>query len=395
MQHGKRETDDLKRVAVLVDTSTTWGREVIAGIHRYSCGGVGWQLFVEARGVEERYWLPPSWHGDGVIARVGYLELAKRLRALRLPVVNVSGIGFPEAGFPRVTSDQAAAASMAAAHLLERGFKHFAYFNLLGLEYVSEHRQAFEDCLRLAGHRCGVFSVHPQLGVEPDWSLDLRRLGKWLADMPRPLAVFTWNTSSAREVIYACSQCDLAVPEEVAVLSGSNDDLLCDVAPVPISAVRLGAEQIGFQAAAALDAWMRAPGSRPAGDVLIPPMGVIERRSTDSLAIDDPSLVKALRFIRENPARAIQVSDVAHEAGMCRRALEQRFQQVLGRSPAAEIRRVRIECAIQMLRYTNLSVALVAERSGFSSPEYMSSVFRQYLSTTPLHYRKAERSSRR
>lgn len=394
MQLGKIRTSKAKRVAVLVDTSTTWGREVIAGIHRYSCGGADWQLFVEARGVEQRRWLPASWRGDGVIARVGFTDLAKRLRSLRVPVVNVSGISLPEARFPRVASDQAAAAEMAAAHLLERGFSHFAYFSLLGVGYVAEHQQAFEDRLRMAGHRCEVFSVQPQIGAEPDWNLDLRRLGKWLARMPKPLAVFTWSTSSAREVIYACGQCDLAVPEEVAVLSGSNDDLLCEVAPVPISAIQLGAEQIGFQAASELDLWMRSPESKPVGEILVPPVGVIERRSTDTLAIDDPSLVKALRFIRENPAQPIQVSDVAREAGMCRRALEQRFQQLLGRSPAAEIRRVRIERALEMLRCTDLPVATVAERAGFSSPEYMSSVFRQHLTTTPLHYRKQERNSK-
>ena len=101
-------------------------------------------------------------------------------------------------------------------------------------------------------------------------------------------------------------------------------------------------------------------------------------------------MVKALRFIRENPARIMQVDDVARHAGLCRRALELRFQHLLGRSPASEIRRVRMDRAIELLQRTTLSVATVAERSGFSSPEYMASVFRAHLGTTPLHYRKIE-----
>ena len=99
-------------------------------------------------------------------------------------------------------------------------------------------------------------------------------------------------------------------------------------------------------------------------------------------------MVKALRYIRENPARVMSVTDVALQSGLCRRALEQRFQQLLERSPAAEIRRVRIEHAINLLQHTNLSVATVAERSGFSSAEYMASVFRSQLSVAPLYYRK-------
>jgi LacI family transcriptional regulator len=381
---------DTRRVAVLVDTSTTWGREVIAGIHRYSRGKHGWQLFVEPRGMEQRRWLPPGWKGDGVIARVGFSDLAKRLRALKLPVVNVSGIALARVDFPRVVSDQVAAAGMAAGHLMDRGFKHFAYFSLLGLEYVAEHQQAFVDSLRLEGHGCEVYAVQPQLGAEPDWNLDMKRLGKWLSGLPKPLAVFTWNSSSARELIYACMHAGLAVPEEVAVLSGSDDDLFCEVTPVPISAVQLGCEQIGYRAAEELDEMMNIPGHVPAGDVLIPPQGVVDRRSTDTLAVEDPAMVKALRFIRENPARIMQVDDVARHAGLCRRALELRFQQLLGRSPASEIRRVRMDRAIELLQRTTLSVATVAERSGFSSPEYMASVFRAHLGTTPLHYRKIE-----
>ncbi len=382
--------DPVKRVAILVDTSTTWGREVIAGVHRYSRENVGWQLFVEPRGVEQRRWLPTAWKGDGVIARVGFIDLAKKLKSLKLPVVNVSGITLPRVNFPRVVSDQVAAANLAAEHLLARGFRHFGYFSLLGLEYVAEHQQAFLGRLRMEGHRCDVFSVSPHLGAEPDWNLDMKRLGKWLKGLPKPLAVFTWNSSSARELIYACMQSGLSVPEEVAVLSGSDDDLFCEVTPVPISAVQLGCEQIGYRAAAELDAMMKDPTTPPPSEVLIPPQGVIERRSTDTLAVDDAAMVKALRFIRGNPARLMNVNDVARQAGLCRRALELRFQSLLGRSPASEIRRVRIDHAIDLLQRTNLSVATVAERSGFSSPEYMASVFRSQLASTPLHYRKQD-----
>lgn len=388
MPETENHTIPNKRVAILVDTSTTWGRGVIAGVQRYSQENSGWQLFVEPRGLEQRQWLPPAWKGDGVIARVGFIDLAKRLKELRLPVVNVSGIILPKVRFPRVVSDQVAAGKMAAEHLLARGFHNYAYFSLLGLEYVAEHQQAFLATLRREGHRCEVFAVQPQLGAEPDWNLDIKRLGKWLRSLPKPLAVFTWNSSSARELIYACLQTGLSVPEQVAVLSGSDDDLLCVVTPVPISAVKLGCEQIGYRAAAELDQMITNKGAPFPVEVLIPPLGVVERRSTDTLAVDDGAMVKALRFIREDPARSMTVNDVANTAGLSRRALELRFQNLLGRSPASEIRRVRIDHAIQLLQNTNLAVTTVAERSGFSSAEYMASVFKSQLAKPPLHFRK-------
>ena len=227
------------RIAVLVDSSTMWGRGVIRGIHRYSGEHGGWHLFVEPRGIEQRRWLPKGWKGDGVIARVGFPELAARLKALRLPVVNVSGISLPKADFPRVAPDQDAAAAMAARHMLERGFRHFAYFSPMGIEYVAAHHATFARTLAEAGCSCPVYEVTPNLGAEPDWNLDMKRLAGWLATMPKPLAVFAWNTSSAREVLYACSHAGLAVPRDVAVLSGSDDDLFCEISPVPISAMRL------------------------------------------------------------------------------------------------------------------------------------------------------------
>lgn len=380
------------RVAVLVDTSTSWGRDVIAGVHRYSRANADWQLFVEPRGTEQRRWLPKNWKGDGVIARVGFSDLAKSLKSLKLPVVNVSGIVLPNVDFPRVVSDQVAAAEMAAEYLLGRGFKHFAYFSLLGLEYVREHKQAFGDALRRSGHGCEVYAVLPQLGAEPDWNLDMERLGKWLLDLPKPVAVFTWNSSSAREIVYACMQVGLVIPEEVAVLSGSDDELFCEVSPVAISAIRLGTERIGYRAAEELDKLMKQPLASSNAEVLIAPEGVKSRRSTDTLAIEDRAMVRAMRFIRENPSRAIQVDDVARQAGLCRRALELRFQQYLGRSPAAEIRKVRVDRAIELLQSTELSVAVIAELCGFSSPEYMASVFRKLRSCSPLEFRKQEKS---
>lgn len=385
---GVKSTPDM-RIAVLVDTSTTWGRDVIAGVHRYSVERGGWQLFVEPRGVEQRHrWIPEQWSGDGVIARIGYPELAEQLKTLRVPVVNVSGIELPKVKFPRVASDQKAAAEMAAQHLIERGFQNFAYFSLLGINYVAAHQKAFSRALARSGYSCSVFEALPHIGAEPDWNLDIDRIGQWLSSLPKPLAAFVWNTSSARELLYACAAAGLSVPLEVAVLSGSDDDLFCEVAPVPISAVRLPATTIGYRAASALDEMMRKPQSKAPSDVLISPLGVRVRQSTDTLAVDDPAMASALNFIRNNASRAINVEDVARHTGICRRTLEQKFRTLLGFSPATEIRRVRISRAVELLRLSNMPIGEVAQRAGFRSAEYMSAVFRSHLNASPSSYRE-------
>lgn len=378
-------------MAVLVDTSTSWGRRIIAGIHNYVRRNGVWQVFVEARGMEEHLEVPRGWDGDGVIARIGNEAMSRQLRALRLPVVNVSSIQLPGPEFPRVINDMGAVAEMAATHFAERGFRHFAYFSLMGLSYVAAQQDAFVNRIRTLGHDCAVFGVQTHGGAEPDWNVDLAKLAAWLKSLPKPVGIFTWNASSAHELLYGCQAGGLLVPEEVAVLSGSDDDLLCEVSHIPISAIMVAAEQNGFAAASLLDRLMHGRAA-PKSPLLIPPLRVVTRQSTDTLAVQDSALVKALSFIRENASRYLQVTDVARHAGVSRRVLERRFAQALGRTPAEEIRRVHLERAKELLQKTDLPIPDIAEASGFGSPEYLAYVFRTELKRTPLRYRKEIRN---
>ena len=381
----------LPRVAVLVDTSTSWGRRILQGINNYARKHGPWQLFVEARGMEERLRVPPGWRGDGVIARVRDAQMAEELRALRAPVVNVSGIQLAGVHFPRVTTDLRASADLALAHFLDRGFRHFAYFSLTGLPYVATQQDAFVEAVRQAGYECAVRAVKPRTGAEPDWNLDLAALGDWLRSLPKPVGLLTWNPSSSREIVYACQAAGLLVPEEVAVLCGADDDVLCELLQVPLSAIHVAAEPIGHRAAEMLDCLLRGQPT-PAKPVLIPPLSVVTRQSTDTLAVGDRALVKALNFIRANAAQPLQVGEVARQSGVSRRVLERRFLQALGRSPATEIRRVHLERAKSLLVETDLAIPDVAEAAGFGSPEYLAYMFKVETGKTPLRYRKERRS---
>ena len=375
------------RVAILVDTSTTWGRNILAGVIAYTRTHGRWQIFVEARGMEEHLRLPRGWQGDGVIARIGTELMARELRGKRIPVVNVSGIELPGVSFPRVATDLVASAQLAAAHFLERGFRHFAYFSLTGLGYVATHQQAFIGAVQAGGGDFAAFAVKPQAGAEPDWRLDLAKLGAWVRSLPKPVAILCWNASGAREVIFACQEVGLQVPEEVAVLSQSDDDVLCEAAQIPISAVRVAADTIGFQAAKLLGHLMRR-GLAPKRPQYIAPTSIVSRQSTDTLAIRDPALVKALSYIRQQATLPVRVSEVAQHAGVSRRVLERRFMEVLHRSPAEELRRFQLERARQLLVETNLPMPHVAEKSGFGSQAYLSAVFRRHFQQTPMQFRR-------
>lgn len=377
----------MPRVAILVDTSTSWGRRVVKGINDYTLKHEAWQLFVEARGLEERIQVPRGWEGEGIIARVANKMMAADLVAQKLPVINVSGIHLNAHRFPQVTTNMEGVAALALQHFVDRGFRQFAYFSLLGLSYVAAQQHAFVDAVIRSGHECDVYGVKSHGGAEPDWNLDSEALQTWLKALPKPVGILTWNADSGRQLIYACELARLHVPEEVAILSGTDDDLLCEVSHIPMSAVLVPAEQIGYQAAELLDRSMKGK-SIPKEPYLLSPIGVATRQSTETMAIRDVALVKALSFIRENASRMIQVSDVTRHASVSRRGLERRFIQMLGRTPAAEIRRVHLERAKKLLLDTDLAIPDVAEGAGFGSPEYMTYVFRTEFNQTPLKYRK-------
>ncbi len=383
----------IPRVAILIDTSTDWSRRVIVGIRQYIRTHDFWHVFIEPRGVDEGLELPAGWEGDGVIARIVNVEMARKLaqKARGIPVVNVSAIQLPGAPvFPRVNSDVAGSAKLAVNYFLERGFRNFAYLSLRGLEYASRQQIAFAEAVAKTGGRYFVRAIKTHDGAQtPDWNLQIGELAAWLKTLPKPMAILIW--SGGREIIHACDAAGLRVPEEVALLSGS-DDFLCDMSRVPISAVQSACETIGSEAAALLNRLMIG-GRPPKQPLLIPPLRVITRQSTDTLAITNPHLAKALAYIRENAARNINVQSIARHAGISRRLLEKRFKASLGRTPAEHIRFTQLDRAKQLLMDTNLNIERVSEIAGFGSPDHMAFLFRKKFSITPLKFRKEVRGS--
>ena len=111
-------------------------------------------------------------------------------------------------------------------------------------------------------------------------------------------------------------------------------------------------------------------------------------------AIDDPDVAQAVRLIRDSACSGIDVSRVANGVGLSRRALERRIRLCLGRSPKAEIMRVRIERAKMLMFQTDETSESIARNSGFSSLEYFTRVFRRMVGMKPQMYRKMRRISR-
>lgn len=382
-------TQPPRRVAVLVDTATGWGRGLVRGIARHARQR-GWQLWVEPHGQGERMRPPPTWTGDGIIARVSTAAMAAQLARFGAAVVNVSGIELKGVDLPRVTIDLRATGRTAAAYFLDRGFRHFAYCGWLKSAHVQRQYRALADAVAERGYACPSFELGARSSAARGWKRQQAELARWLERLPKPVAVLTW-AQQGLAVLNACQSAGLPVPEEVAVLSGDDDDLLYELTVPPLAGIAVPLEQFGAQAASLLERLMNGE-PPPTGPTFIAPTHVVTRHSSDVLGVEDPDLAAAVRFIREHAAEPIQVEDVLRQLPMARRSLERKFQELLGRSPAAEIRRVRIERATQLLAETSLPIPKVAEASGFGSPMYLSHVIKSATGLTPLKYRNRMRA---
>ena len=196
-------------------------------------------------------------------------------------------------------------ARLAFEHLADRGLRQFAFCGLAPGEYLymDQRRDFFCREVEARGLVCHVF--------EPDrsrrrltWEEEQEQLVAWLRRLPRPVGVMTCNDDRGHQALDACRRAGVAVPEEVAVLSVDNDAILCNMADPPMSSIDVNAVQIGYEATALLDRLMhRPPGRRPPVCLEVALRGVVTRQSSDVLAVGDPEVAAAVRFIRRTPAR--------------------------------------------------------------------------------------------
>jgi LacI family transcriptional regulator len=82
---------------------------------------------------------------------------------------------------------------------------------------------------------------------------------------------------------------------------------------------------------------------------------------------------------------------VLQRIALSRRALEARFVKAVGRTPHAEVERVRLERVKHLLLETDLPVREIARRTGFRHQEYLSVAFRRYAGMSPTMFRTSPR----
>ncbi len=377
------------RVALLIETSREYGRSLLRGIMRYARLHGPWSFYLTPG--DFRQALPEMVHGAGIIARVETVEVAEAILATGLPAVILDPDPRILNEVPKlkkhsvVSSDSEGAARMCAEHFLERGFQILPS-SVCGIGFGrSVGADAFCGAIIDAGFQPHVYPL-PETEDNFGWEREQSLLAHWIEGLPTPVGVMACNDDRGRYVLEACRLAGAHVPEEVAVIGVDNDELFCELSDPPLSSVSLNAEHGGYRTAHLLDQLMKH-NTRTVQRLIVEPIEVVTRRSTDVKMIEAREVGLVMSFIHRNRSRSFTVNEVASSVGISRRNLEVKFRRATGKTILAEVQRIRLNHAQRMLRETDLPIPQIAEASGYNSPSYLTQVFRKEIGVTPAKYR--------
>jgi LacI family transcriptional regulator len=384
----------LPRVALIIESTASYGRELIRGIVRYSRMHGPWFFpwvfynddlsYMERMRERADLEYLRRWRPDGIITRDAK-DIGKLAR-LNIPLFVAVGMNPPDPYRNNITTDDLTIGRMAAEHLLERGFRHFGFCGLDDMIWSRKRCESFTGRIAEAGFKTSIYK-QPKSRAAREWDREEIILMKWLCELPKPVGIMACNDRRGQHITEACARAKLEVPYEVAIIGVDNDDHVCDISNPPLSSVALDVETAGFRACELLDKMMAGKKLKPQ-TVVVCPTRVATRQSTNIIAVEDVLISQALHFIQHNANSPIQVRDVAKALKVSRNAINDKFMKILRRSVYNEIKRVRTDFISQMLIETDLSVSDIAFKLGYDNANHIARYFKEKMGTLPLEYRK-------
>jgi LacI family transcriptional regulator len=370
------------RVLILLNASAEWSRGVLRGFTAV-VRQKGWMLLHYHTMVDLR-WLLRVWKPTVVVLQWSlYADVVDELESCAVIAVNEDSSAY---GIASVCVDESAIGKLAAQHLMTKGLRDLTTFRFSDAPFAVARERAFEEAVRARGGRLvpgwWIDGAEPSRAFE-----DPTAIMAWLEQLPRQCGVFTCTDSWATVVARYAQVAGVRIPEDLALIGVDNDTMDCELASPPLSSVCVPWRTVGEEAA-----WLvgRALAGAPEAceRIVVPPVDVISRRSTDVAVINDPLVARTMSWIAEHLSRRLTLNVIARAAVCSRQRLEQRFQAAIGRTIMQEVRRARVEAARQLLSTTELPLPLVANQCGFTSAALLSVAFRRETGVPPGAYRR-------
>jgi LacI family transcriptional regulator len=351
----------------------------VDGVLEFADQNPGWE-FESSREPEELYAGQPP---DGVIRGISTGPLGKtiaRFEKKGIPCVSVTDPALP---LPQVLMDDVAVGEMAAGHFLDLGFEQLGFLAYQQFHFAVDRREGFSRAAQRRGAEVHVYPMKhegkPAIPVE-----------KWIKQLPLPIGILAAEDVTAVHLANVCQELGVMVPQQVAIIGVDNDTRACRMANPPLSSIDHSAREVGFQAAQLLNDLM-AGQHAPDEPIYVQPRAIVTRQSTNTLAIENPNVARAVRFIHDRFPEGIAPKDVVAAIPMARRTLETAFRRSLGRTILDEIQRVRIDRVKHLLRETDMAMPEICELTGFRCPSRLSKAFKNAVGIPPSQYRSQSR----
>ncbi len=388
-----------KKVILLIESSRGFGRALMRGIAKYASLFGPWTFYhsrffymdksFSAKAGKSELEHLKKWGADGIIAREFSIHTREEVKTLGIPAVISTVFDEKlELDIGNIYVDNYGIGKMAAEHLLERGFRNFAFCGLNDFFWSRERAKGFTEQITNAGYDVILYKQPKSRRTQP-WGYEQCILADWLKSLPKPVGLMACIDEKAQDVIQACREANIHVPEEIAIVGGDNDELICELSNPQLSSVAVTGEQTGYEAAALLDKLMCGKKlDKKDMTITVRPTYVVTRQSTDISAIPDKQVADALQFIRAHCREPIQVSDVTDAVAMTRQALNKKLKKILGRSIHAEIASSRVGWITHLLVETDMSISKIAYSMGYSEAKHLTRFFHRETGMSPLEYRR-------
>ena len=383
-------TEQYYKIALLFNANKVYDRQVVEGIGQYiQASQCMWDIFVEDEFIYHTNTINQL-SIDGIIADFDDPKTVELLQHTLIPTIAVGG-SYKQADFyphfPYVATDNMALVEMALSHLQEKGLSQFAFYGLqvnTHKHWSIERRDAFVELMEKNHYPIYLYEgvqVHAQ-----NWLEEQQKLIVWLKSLPSHTGIIAVTDARARHLLQACEYSKIAVPEELCVIGIDNEELIQYLSRVSLSSVEQGAREIGYQAAKLLHKLLNGQ-KAPSTPILIPPITVHTRNSTDYRSLSDPLVIQAMHYIRHRACHGIKVEQVLDHLEISRSNLEQRFKNEMDRTIHQVIHEEKIARAKNLLEQTDISIQEIADICGYPSVQYFYSVFKKEFEMTPKEFR--------
>lgn len=313
--------------------------------------------------------------------------ITKDLLKLKVPTIFAPHFICCPKNIPLIITDSYSIAKTASRHFIEKGFKNLAYCGYDGIVWSEERKLHFNHFNSESGYKTHNYVPSKKIKHD-DWEKEQHHMYTWIKELPKPIGIFACNDDRGQHILELCKLLDLKVPEDIAVLGVDNDPMVCEFGDPPLSSIALNTESAGFEAAKLLDAMMNSGNKISNKQIVVTSSHVVQRQSSDILAVSDEDVRIAIKYIKENANDKIVVKDVVEAVGISRKLLQKKFNETINRSIYSEIQQVRVEYISKMLVETNLSISQITSLFNFTDAEHISRFFKKEKGIGMREFRK-------